>query len=192
VLARGGMKIYTKTGDAGETGLFGGPRVTKDDARVEAYGAVDELNAALGAARARGADADLGARLGAVQAQLFTVGAALATPPAAAKARAALPPIEPSWITALEAGIDALEAELPPLRHFILPGGAPLAADLHLARAVCRRAERRVVALHHHEPVAAEVLAYLNRLSDFLFVAARAANRRAGVEETIWDPGASR
>jgi cob(I)alamin adenosyltransferase len=184
------MKIYTKTGDAGDTGLFGGRRVTKDDARVEAYGAVDELNAALGVARARGADADLDALLGAIQDQLFTLGAALATPPAAAKARAALPPVEPAWIAALEAAIDRLDGELPPLRQFILPGGTPLAADLHLARAVCRRAERRVVSLHHHEPVEAEVLAYLNRLSDFLFVAARAANRRAGVQETLWEPGA--
>ncbi|GEJ55383.1 cob(I)yrinic acid a,c-diamide adenosyltransferase [Anaeromyxobacter diazotrophicus] len=186
------MKIYTKTGDAGETGLFGGPRVAKDDARVEAYGAVDELNAVLGAARARGADADLGALLAAIQDQLFTLGAALATPPAAAKARAALPPLDPAWTAALEAAVDRLEGELAPLRHFVLPGGAPLAADLHVARAVCRRAERRVVALHHHEPVAAEVLAYLNRLSDFLFVAARAANRRAGVPEPIWDPRARR
>jgi len=188
VLPRSGMKIYTKTGDAGDTGLFGGPRVAKDDARVEAYGAVDELNAALGVARARGADADLGALLAAAQDQLFTIGAALATPPSAVKARAILPAVDPSWIAALEAAIDRLEGELPPLRHFILPGGVSLAADLHLARAVCRRAERRVVSLHHHEPVEAEVLAYLNRLSDFLFVAARAANRRAGVQETIWEP----
>ncbi len=184
------MKIYTKTGDAGETGLFGGPRVAKDAARVEAYGAVDELNAALGATLARCGDGDLGSLLTAIQAQLFTLGAELATPPGAARARAALPPVEPAWIAALEAAIDRLEAELPPLRHFILPGGAPLAADLHVARAVCRRAERRVISLHHGEPLAAEVLAYLNRLSDFLFVAARAANHRAGVKETIWDPGA--
>jgi cob(I)alamin adenosyltransferase len=182
------MKIYTKTGDAGETGLFGGPRVSKDDARVEAYGAVDELNAALGVARARGGDPELGALLGEAQACLFTVGAWLATPAAAVKARAALPPVDPGWAAALEAAIDRLEGELPPLHQFILPGGAPLAADLHLARAVCRRAERRAVSLHRVEAVAPEVLVYLNRLSDFLFVAARAANRRAGAEEVAWRP----
>lgn len=186
------MKIYTKTGDAGETGLFGGPRVPKDDARVEAYGAVDELNAALGAARARCADPDLGALLGAAQDHLFTIGAQLATPPAAVKARAVLAAVEPAWTAALEAAIDRLEVELPPLRHFILPGGAPLAADLHVARAVSRRAERRAVSLHRQEPLAPELLAYLNRLSDFLFVAARAANRRAGVEEVAWDPRGDR
>jgi cob(I)alamin adenosyltransferase len=181
------MKIYTKTGDAGDTGLFGGPRVSKDDARVEAYGAVDELNAALGVARARGGDADLDALLAQAQDHLFALGAELATPPGA-KARAAVPAIDAAWAAALEQAIDRLEGELEPLRSFILPAGAPLAAELHLARAVCRRAERRVVALHRHERVAAEVLVYLNRLSDFLFVAARAANRRAGVPEAPWNP----
>jgi cob(I)alamin adenosyltransferase len=181
------MKIYTKSGDAGDTGLFGGPRVPKDDARVEAYGAVDELNAALGVARARGGDADLDALLAAVQDQLFAVGAELATPPGA-KARSALPPIDAAWTAALERAVDRFEEDLAPLRQFVLPGGAPLAAELHRARCICRRAERRVVALHHGSPVAAEVLAYLNRLSDFLFVAARVANHRAGVAETLWNP----
>jgi cob(I)alamin adenosyltransferase len=181
------MKIYTKTGDAGDTGLFGGPRVSKDDLRVEAYGAVDELNAALGVARARGADADLDALLAAAQDHLFAVGADLATPPDA-KARAAVPPIEPAWAEALEAAIDRLTDELPPLRTFVLPAGAPLAAELHLARAVCRRAERRVVALHRRAAVGPDVLAYLNRLSDFLFVAARAANHRGGIAESPWIP----
>jgi cob(I)alamin adenosyltransferase len=181
------MKIYTKSGDAGDTGLFGGPRVPKDDARVEAYGAVDELNAALGVARARGGDADLDALLAPAQDHLFAVGAELATPPGA-KARSALPPVDAAWTAALERAIDRLEEELTPLTQFVLPGGAPLAAELHRARCICRRAERRVVALHHHAPVAPEVLAYLNRLSDFLFVAARAANHRAGVAETLWDP----
>lgn len=181
------MKIYTKTGDGGETGLFGGPRVTKDDARVEAYGAVDELNAALGVARARGAGPDLEPALAAAQERLFTIGAELATPPGA-RARAAVPPVPAAWIAELEGAIDRMEAELPPLRHFVLPAGAPLAADLHLARAVARRAERRVVALHRREPVSAEVLAFLNRLSDFLFVAARLANLRAGAPEQPWDP----
>jgi cob(I)alamin adenosyltransferase len=187
VLARQWMKIYTKTGDGGDTGLFGGPRVGKDDLRVEAYGAVDELNAVVGLARARGGDAEVAGLLAAVQEQLFTVGAELATPPGA-RAHAAVPPVEPAWTLALERAIDRFEAELPPLRHFILPGGAALAADLHHARAVCRRAERRVVTLHHHEPVEANLLAFLNRLSDFLFVAARLANHRAGTPEITWDP----
>jgi cob(I)alamin adenosyltransferase len=181
------MKIYTKTGDAGETGLFGGPRVSKDDARVEAYGAVDEVNAALGVARARGGDAEVDALLAEVQDRLFTIGAELATPPGA-RARSVLPAVAPEWTAALEAAIDRLEAELPPLRNFILPGGSALAADLHQARGACRRAERRVVTLHRHEPVSKEVLAFLNRLSDLLFVAARVVNRRAGVPETVWDP----
>jgi len=180
-------KIYTKTGDAGETGLFGGGRVAKDDLRIEACGAVDELNAALGVARARGADPELAALLAPAQEALFTVGSELATPEGA-RARAAVPPIDPAWVAALEGAIDRLEAELPPLRHFVLPGGSGAAADLHLARAVCRRAERRVVALHHRQPVAPGALALLNRLSDFLFVAARAANHRAGAAEILWDP----
>ena len=187
MLARREMKIYTKTGDAGDTGLFGGPRVGKDDLRVEAYGAVDELNAVLGLARARGGDPELASLLAAAQDQLFTVGASLATPPGA-KARAAVPPVDPAWTAALEGAIDRFEAELPPLRHFVLPGGTALAADLHHARAVCRRAERRVVTLHHRAPVDADLLAYLNRLSDFLFVAARIANHRAGAAEITWDP----
>ncbi len=181
------MKIYTKTGDAGDTGLFGGPRVSKHDLRVEAYGSVDELNATLGGLRERDRDPELEALLAAIQAQLFSVGAELATP-AGARARTALPGVPAAWTTQLEEAIDRFEEELPPLHHFILPGGAPLAADLHRARAVCRRAERRVVALHQREPVGAEILAYLNRLSDFLFVAARLANHRARVTETVWDP----
>ena len=187
MLAGGGMKIYTKTGDAGETGLFGGPRVAKDDVRVEAYGAVDELNAALGVARARGGEPEINAVLAAVQEQLFTIGAELATP-ADAAARSVVPAVDPAWTAALESAIDRFEANLPPLRHFILPCGTALAADLHVARAVCRRAERRVVALHHLAPVASEILAYLNRLSDLLFVAARLANHRAQVPEHAWEP----
>ncbi len=185
------MKIYTKTGDRGETGLFGGPRVAKDDARVEAYGAVDELNATLGLVRSAGGDAEIDALLADVQDHLFTIGAELATPPGA-RAHAAVPPIAPAWTAALEGAIDRFEAELPPLRHFILPGGSPAGADLHLARAVCRRAERRVVALHQREPVAPEVLGLLNRLSDFLFVAARLANHRARAAEVVWNPAQRR
>ncbi len=181
------VKIYTKSGDAGETGLFGGPRVPKDAARVEAYGAVDELNAALGAVRAGASGADVDRVLGEVQERLFTVGAELATPPGA-RAASVLPAVEASWTEALESAIDALEGELPPLTHFVLPAGSPLAAALHVARGVCRRAERRVVALHREAPVAPEILSFLNRLSDYLFVAARAANRRAGVAEVTWNP----
>jgi cob(I)alamin adenosyltransferase len=184
------VKIYTRSGDGGETGLFGGPRVAKDDLRVEAYGAVDEANATLGEARARAAaaaDGELEALLASCQDHLFAIGAELATPEGA-KARASLPPVDPAWAADLEAAMDRLDGELPPLRNFILPGGPPLAAALHVARAVSRRAERRVVALHHHAPVAPLVLAYLNRLSDFLFVAARAAARRAGAADVPWVP----
>jgi len=184
------MKIYTRTGDAGETGLFGGGRVAKDQLRVRAYGEVDEANAAVGAARALAGpeQGDLGALLARVQDQLFTVGAELASPHGA-KARAAVPAIDPAWTAALEAAIDRMDAELPPLTRFVLPGGTPLAAALHLARCVCRRAEREVVALSREAEVEPAALAYLNRLSDFLFVAARLANRRAGAEETTWEPG---
>lgn len=181
------MKIYTKTGDAGETGLFGGPRVRKSDHRVEAYGEVDELNAALGVVRAQVEDPELERHLARIQDELFCVGAELATPHGA-KARSAIPPVEPGWLERLEAAIDAWEAELPPLRQFVLPGGTRTAAALHLARCVCRRAERRVVALAAEAEIAPATLAYLNRLSDLLFVAARIANHRAGRAETPWVP----
>lgn len=187
------MKIYTKSGDSGETGLFGGPRVMKDDARVEAYGAVDELNAVLGVVRARNAasgspDAEVDGLLALVQQWLFAVGAELATP-AQARARASLPPVEPAWIEEMERRIDAWEAGLEPLRRFVLPGGDEVAALLHQARTVCRRAERRVVALHRQEPVAPVVLAFVNRLADLLFVFARSVNARRRVTEPTWEPG---
>ncbi len=182
------MKIYTKTGDAGETGLFGGPRVRKSDPRVAAYGDVDELNAALGLVRAGVEDPEIERHLAAIQEELFCVGAELATPPGA-KARSAVPPVDARWIARLEAAIDAWEAELPQLRHFVLPGGTRTGAALHLARCTCRRAERHVVALAAEAEVAPTVLAYLNRLSDFLFVAARIANHRAGRPEVLWEPG---
>lgn len=185
------MKIYTKTGDSGETGLFGGPRVKKSDPRVEAYGEVDELNASLGAVRAIVEDPEIEAQLSKVQEELFCVGAELATPHDA-RARSAIPPVEGRWVERLEAAIDAWETELPPLHAFVLPGGTRTAAALHLARCVCRRAERRVVALAAEAEVGPETLAYLNRLSDLLFVAARLANHRAGKAETPWNPGAER
>jgi cob(I)alamin adenosyltransferase len=182
------VKIYTKTGDAGETGLFGGPRVRKSDPRVEAYGEVDELNAAVGAARALVEDPEIDRELAKVQEELFCVGAELATPHDA-RARSALPPVEEAWAARLERVIDGWDGELPPLTRFVLPGGTRTAAALHLARAVCRRAERRVVALAADVEVERSVLVYLNRLSDFLFVAARVANRRARKEEPLWEPG---
>jgi cob(I)alamin adenosyltransferase len=183
------VKIYTKTGDAGETGLFGGPRVKKSDARVSAYGEVDELNAALGVVRSGVEDPELEAHLARVQDELFCVGAELATPHGA-KARSAIPPVDARWAARLEQAIDAWEAQLPQLHQFVLPGGTRTAAALHLARCVCRRAERQVVALATAAPdeVAPEALVYLNRLSDFLFVAARIANHRAGRPEVGWDP----
>jgi cob(I)alamin adenosyltransferase len=181
------VKIYTKTGDAGETGLFGGPRIRKSDPRVDAYGEVDELNASVGAARALVEDPEIDRELAKIQEELFCVGAELATPHGA-KARSAIPPVETSWPTRLEAAIDAWTVELPALSKFVLPGGTRSAAALHVARAVCRRAERRVVALAGGAEIEPAVLVYLNRLSDFLFVAARIANHRAKKEEPLWDP----
>ncbi len=186
------MKIYTKTGDSGETGLLGGSRVRKSDARVEAIGDVDELNASVGAARALVEDPEIDRQLASVQEELFCVGAELATA-ADAKGRAAFPPVDARWTTRLERAIDVWDAELPPLDRFVLPGGMRTAAALHLARTVCRRAERSVVALAAQAEMAPAVLAYLNRLSDFLFVAARLANARARRDEPLWDPrGAQR
>lgn len=176
------MKIYTKTGDTGETGLFGGGRVPKDALRVQAYGTVDECNAVLGVARAAGLDAELDALLAQVQNQLFVVGADLATPgehPNTAR-------VGDEEVGFLEQSIDQLEDELEPLRQFILPGGGAGAAGLHLARTVCRRAERLAVSLSHEEPLSPALLEYLNRLSDFLFVAARAANARANTPDVPW------
>ena len=179
------MKIYTKTGDGGETALFDNTRVSKADARVDAYGEVDELNACLGAARAAGLDADLGDAIEAIQRSLFAVGAGLADPSARIAERVTKAAVAGGDVERLESTIDRLEAELPPLRRFILPGGSAAGSLLHLARTVCRRAERRVVALGP-DAVEPNVLVYLNRLSDLLFVMARAANRRAGAVETEW------
>jgi len=178
------VKIYTRTGDAGETGLFAGGRVPKDGIRVEAYGAVDELNAALGLARTAIRDAELDAALARIQHDLFALGADLATPLDAATNWVVR--VDDTMTARLEAEIDRFEDELPPLTHFVLPGGTPAAAHLHLARTVCRRAERRVVHLAHAEPLNTAVLRYLNRLSDWLFVAARLANHRAGRADEPW------
>lgn len=179
------MKIYTKTGDAGQTGLFGGPRVRKDDVRIEAYGTVDELNAALGVARAESLPEPLGHTLLRVQSELFSVGAELATPDPFQHGTALIG--EPH-VVKLEQEIDQLEAGLTPLRRFILPAGSRAAAALHLARGICRRAERRVVTLAAGEPNLSDgrLVRYLNRLGDYLFVAARYANAEAKVVETEW------
>ncbi len=183
------MKIYTRTGDAGETGLFGGGRVPKDHLRVAAYGELDELNAAIGVARATAPRELDDAVLDTVQRDLFTIGAELAAPdPAALRAALARhgPLLGDDAVAALEAAIDAHEAGLAPLASFILPGGTPKAAALHFARTVCRRAERAAVALAHREPLRPVVLRYLNRLSDLLFVLARAANARAAHPDVAW------
>lgn len=178
------MKIYTKTGDAGETGLFGGGRVGKDDPRVEAYGEVDELNAVLGLARAEGLG-KMDALTQSLQDQLFTVGSILATPKDS-KAASHIPHVREAWITAMEQAIDGFDTELPPLTNFILPGGSKAAAALHLARTICRRTERCVVPLHRMGLVDADVVVYLNRLSDLLFTMARYANLQAGVKDVPW------
>jgi cob(I)alamin adenosyltransferase len=181
-------KIYTRSGDTGETGLFGGGRVRKDDVRVAAYGTIDELNAVLGVARdalmlidpPRAAIDQFVAR---VQHQLFNLGAELATPQPARHGTNLVQDADVAW---LEQAIDDWEKDLEPLQTFILPSGCPAAAQLHWARTVCRRAERLVVRLAASEPVRGELLRYVNRLSDALFVAARTANRLAGVPDTKW------
>lgn len=184
-------RIYTRTGDRGETGLFGGGRVPKSHPRVAAYGAVDELNAGLGWVMARlGDDAgDMSGRLTRIQGDLFAIGAHLASPPEA-RSREYLPPLPAGRPEEFERWIDAAETELAPLTTFILPGGTEAGAALHLARTVCRRAERAVVALAADpaQGVDPGILVYLNRLSDLLFDWARLANHRAGVAETPWRP----
>jgi cob(I)alamin adenosyltransferase len=179
------VKIYTKTGDDGTTGLLGPDRVAKDSARIEAYGTVDELNACLGVARAAGLAADHDALVARLQDDLFALGAALADPDANGRFHHA---IQSSHIEGLEQTIDALESGLPALTQFILPGGTPAAAQLHQARTVCRRAERRLLTLMQTpgESVAVENLVYLNRLSDLLFVLARAVNQSTGVADVPW------
>ena len=175
------MKIYTRTGDRGQTSLFGGARVAKNDGRMEAYGTIDELSSHLGVARTTLLPADVDAILHQVQVDLFEVGAHLASP-----GTSRFPGVEPARIDELEQAIDAMERELAPLTSFILPGGSSTAAHLHVARTVCRRAERLVVALQDQSPATVSTIAYLNRLSDYLFVAARFANQRAGVEDVPW------
>ena len=179
------MKIYTKTGDTGDTSLFDNTRVSKADPRVDAYGEVDELNACLGVVRALGVDRDVAAIIESIQRELFAVGARLADPTSRIAARVVKAAVTDADVERLEQTIDALEGEVAPLRRFILPGGSAAGAHLHLARTVCRRAERRVVGLGADavEPI---IVKYLNRVSDLLFVMARTVNHRAGVPEMEW------
>ena len=185
-------KIYTRTGDKGDTALGDGTRVPKHGPRVTAYGTVDEINATLGLARLH-ADGEMAAALARIQNDLFDLGADLATPDLENDASAPYPRLRiiAAQVTRLEAEIDAMNAGLKPLRSFVLPGGSPLAAHLHLCRTVCRRAERHAVALAGTETVNPDAMRYLNRLSDWMFVAARAAND-GGAGDILWVPGANR
>ncbi len=179
------MKIYTKTGDEGETGLFGGARVSKASLRVEAYGEVDELNSAVGWARVAVSGAELDALLNQIQNDLFEVGAELGST-AERKDKGGMPLIDEPQVQALERAIDTYEKAPPPLTSFVLPGGSEGAARFHLGRCICRWAERSLVALGAHESIRGELFRYLNRLSDLLFVLARYANHEAGVEDIPW------
>jgi cob(I)alamin adenosyltransferase len=181
------MRIYTRTGDAGETGLFGGGRVPKDHMRVQSYGDVDELNSTLGLARATAPGDFSDALLESIQRDLFAIGGHLATPdPARVREALEKASLSVDRITVLERAIDAAEDQLPPLKAFVLPAGTPKAASLHLARTVCRRAERSVVHLSHEAEVPELFITYLNRLSDLLFTLARLANHQAGVGDVTW------
>jgi cob(I)alamin adenosyltransferase len=185
------MKIYTRTGDDGSTGLFGGGRIRKSDQRIECCGTIDELNAAIGLAAAAvemGAGALEGEQmpewLREIQHELFNIGSHLATPEGPSSAK--LPPLDEAMVGRLEMQIDVAEEQLAPLRQFILPAGGEAACRLHLARTICRRAERRIVGFAMDRPVPRLIVTYLNRLSDWLFVMARLANQRAGVEDVPW------
>lgn len=179
------MSIYTRIGDRGETTLTDGRKIMKDDARVDAYGSVDELNSVIGLVIAHSDDGELRETLMKVQRELFVIGAELA-------GGKQIPTINPQKISDLEAIIDKIEEKLPTLRHFILPGGTKTAALLHVARTVCRRVERVVVALSEREKINRQIIIYLNRLSDLLFVLARNENRKKRIEEPIWSAGNKR
>jgi cob(I)alamin adenosyltransferase len=181
-------KIYTKTGDEGMTGLGGGRRVPKDSARVRAYGTVDELNSAIGVALALGLTERLTSELATIQNELFDLGSDLCWPEDDER-RGRIPTVRPKHVDRLERLIDALNEVVGPLTNFLLPGGAPGAAQLHLARTICRRAEREAITLAHEEPIGELVLPYLNRLSDALFVMARFENHERDVAEPLWQPG---
>ena len=179
-------KIYTRLGDDGETGLYGPGRVAKDDQRVVAYGSVDELSAFIGWAVAGGCGADLDSKLQSIQQTLFDIGADLATPHGTPFRERLGRLVEDEDVRMLETWIDACSAQTPELRSFVLPGGTEAAARLHIARVMCRRAEREIVTLAKAAEIRSEIVKYLNRLSDFLFAAARFANAQAGVEDVAW------
>jgi cob(I)alamin adenosyltransferase len=181
-------RIYTKTGDEGLTGLGGGRRVAKDHPRVRAYGTVDELNSAIGVALALGLTDRLAGELPRIQNELFDLGADLCWP-SDDERRARIPTVQPRHVEHLEGLIDELNERVGPLTNFLLPGGTPGAAQLHLARTICRRAERETLTLSHEEPIGELVLPYLNRLSDLLFVMARVENHERGAPEPLWEPG---
>lgn len=181
-------RIYTKSGDAGLTGLGGGRRVSKDSARVRAYGTVDELNSCIGVALALGLVDRLAAELGRIQNELFDLGSDLCWPEDDER-RSRIPTVQPRHVEQLERTIDELNDRVGPLTNFLLPGGSPGAAQLHVARTVCRRAERETITLGREETIGANVLPYLNRLSDALFVMARFENLERGVPEPLWRPG---
>jgi cob(I)alamin adenosyltransferase len=181
-------RIYTRTGDAGMTGLGGGRRVAKDSPRVRAYGTVDELNSAIGVALALGLSERLTAELTIIQNELFDLGSDLCWPEDDER-RGTIPTVQPHHVERLERFIDEGNAAVGPLANFLLPGGSPGAAQLHVARTICRRAEREAITLSHEEPIGELVLPYLNRLSDALFVMARYENRERGVDEPLWRPG---
>ncbi|HXI11271.1 MAG TPA: cob(I)yrinic acid a,c-diamide adenosyltransferase [Thermoanaerobaculia bacterium] len=176
------MKIYTRVGDRGETSLFGGVKVGKGDLRIECYGTVDELNSWIGLVRTMTSDPDVDGELKRIQSDLFDIGAHLASPEGSIRFAG----VEASRIADLENAIDQMETSLAPLKNFILPGGASASASLHVARTVCRRAERRVVSLGDPSDIGGTTIAYLNRLSDYLFVAARFSNQREGVDDVEW------
>ena len=182
------MKIYTKTGDTGETSLFGGQRLAKSHLRIEAYGTVDELNAVLGVVRSLDPSSEIDVLVEEIQQHLFVIGAELASPQGSVEG---LPPTGAAQIEHVESAIDRFEQQLPELKQFILPGGVPIAANLHLARCICRRAERRIVELSQTQQsnVPQAVLVYFNRLGDLLFVMAREANRYAGSDDVPWNHG---
>ncbi|MDQ3207313.1 MAG: cob(I)yrinic acid a,c-diamide adenosyltransferase [Gemmatimonadales bacterium] len=181
------MKIYTRTGDTGETALFGGGRVPKDHPRVAAYGDVDELNSVLGLVRATEPAALFDPLLESIQRDLFAIGGHLATPdPERVRKALEKATLSPERVSEFERTMDDADRELPPLKAFVLPAGTPKASALHLARTVCRRAERSVVHLAHESDVPELFVVYLNRLSDLLFTLARLANRRAGVTDVTW------
>ncbi len=186
------MKIYTKTGDKGTTSLFGGKRVAKHNIRIDSYGTVDELNAHLGLVRDQDLDVKSKEGLITIQEKLFTVGAILATEPNKASSLAKLPQLKLKDIEFLENEIDRMNDDLPPMTHFVLPGGHPAVSHCHVARTVCRRAERICAALFNLEPFDEKVLKYLNRLSDYLFVLARCIAKQKNAEEVKWIPETSK